>query len=188
MKLTIVPFEGVSADLPRAVVRRLRRILPWRFVVAIPISTPAPCTQAVLQDVGLYWPMLPRSIAHDEIAVGITACGLKTSNLGAVFGFAVPELRIAMVSLSPLAEGTVDRRNGRSLLLERTTKEVLHEAGHLMGLSHCSRTDCVMLYSQTLHDTDIKQVRFCSNCLREMSRLPEQAADGWGGSHGIRPR
>jgi predicted Zn-dependent protease len=46
-----------------------------------------------------------------------------------------------------------------------------------MGLPHCDRPGCVMQYSQTLHDTDIKQCRFCADCLRELSRLPEPAGE-----------
>lgn len=178
MRLTIVPFASVTGDLPREVARRLRGILPWRFVLAPSVPDPAGRGHTGGCDVALYWPLLPRSDRHDMVIVGLAACDLEVATEGSVFGYAAPERRAAVVSVSRLTEGTLARRGGRRLLVERTTKEMLHEAGHIMGLSHCDRSGCVMQYSQTLHDTDIKQARFCADCLKELSRLPEPTSDG----------
>jgi len=177
MKLTIVPFESVEANLPRAVARRLRSILPWRFTVSALLPDPIPRDGARALDVEQMWPLLPASERHDELAIGLTGLDLSSTDLEYVFGYASPERRAAAVSVFRLADGTEGRRGGRRLLVERATKEILHEAGHLMGLPHCTQSGCVMQYSQALHDTDIKQCRFCADCLRELSRLPEPAGE-----------
>ncbi|MBN1152540.1 MAG: hypothetical protein JXA58_04950 [Dehalococcoidia bacterium] len=177
MRLTIIPFESVAGDLPRAVARRLRGILPWKFVVSVTVPDPERSEPQGLIDIELFRVRIPHSERHDEMAVGLTAGDVTAAEFGSVFGYAIPESRVAIVSIFHLAEGTQGRRGGRRLLVERTTKEVLHEAGHLMGLSHCSHPGCVMQYSQTLHDTDLKQSRFCPDCLRELSRLPEPATE-----------
>jgi predicted Zn-dependent protease len=186
MKLTIVPFESLPpGPLPREVARRLRGILPWRFVVAAPQSDLSAVGGAGALDAELLLSLLPRSRRHDELMVALTGCDLTARELGPVFGYAAPHLYAACVSLHRLTDGTQGRRGGRRLLVERAAKEILHEVGHLMGLPHCERAGCVMQYSQTLHDTDIKGCRFCAECLREMSRLPEPAAEAGGGDDGL---
>ncbi|MEO0185151.1 MAG: matrixin family metalloprotease [candidate division WOR-3 bacterium] len=50
-------------------------------------------------------------------------------------------------------------------------KEVVHEVGHLMGLDHCSIPTCVMHFSNTIEDTDKKNVCFCDKCRRQLERI-----------------
>jgi len=54
--------------------------------------------------------------------------------------------------------------DGSKLLIERTLKEAVHELGHTMGLGHCRDAGCVMHFSQSLIDTDVKSSYFCSRC------------------------
>ncbi len=177
MRLTLVPFKSMPGGLARAVARQLRGILPWRFVVTPPVADPLPPVPFDPVDIGLFWPLLPHSARHDELSIGLTAMDVSTRDLGTVFGYADMSTHVAIVSAFHLATGTQGRRGGHRLLIERITREALHEAGHLMGLPHCDRPGCVMQYSQTLHDTDIKQSRFCPDCLRELSRLPESSVE-----------
>lgn len=177
MRLTIVPFKSMPGGLARAVARQLRSVLPWRFVVAPSVADPLPRISFDPVDVDLFWPLLPHSARHDELSLGLTAIDITARDLGTVFGYADNGSHAAIVSAFRLVAGTQGRRGGHRLLIERITREALHEAGHLMGLPHCPRPGCVMQYSQTLHDTDIKQSRFCPECLRELSRLPESSVE-----------
>lgn len=112
------------------------------------------------------------------LVAGVTEWDLNVPGYNFVYGYAVPDCFQAVVSLSRLHELERERAAHDTRLLERATKEVLHEAGHLLGLGHCPDPNCVMHYSQTLQDTDLKSERFCPRCARELSRLPESSHEG----------
>ena len=52
------------------------------------------------------------------------------------------------------------------LFYQRIVKEAVHELGHAFGLNHCGNTRCVMHFSNSLPDTDIKESHFCNVCKR----------------------
>lgn len=177
MKLTIVPFRSVPGNLPREIARRLRSILPWRFIVApsLPDLLPLPGASALTVEQVLA--LLPASDRHDELTIVLTALDLSAPGLDYVFGYAAPARHAGVVSLHRLVKNTDGRRHRRRLLVERSAKEILHEAGHLMGLPHCDGLLCVMRYSQALQDTDIKRCQYCARCLKELSRMPEPVGE-----------
>lgn len=51
-----------------------------------------------------------------------------------------------------------------ALLLERFTKEIIHELGHMFGLIHCHTPTCVMRSSTYVEDIDQKEARLCDKC------------------------
>jgi archaemetzincin len=169
----LVPIDPVPLDLARLVARRLRSVLPWRFAVAPPLCQAEPPCDTTSLEAGRLLSLLPAHKRFDELLVALTLSEITLPDTGGLLGYASPERRAAVVSLYRLAEGTTEVRGGRRILVERIAKEVLHESGHLLGLSHCEEPSCVMRYSQALHDTDLKQCCFCPACLKELSRLPE---------------
>ena len=94
----------------------------------------------------------------DSYVVGLTSKDLYVPPLNFVFGLAVRERRVAIVSLHRLMEG------GRETVVTRIAKETIHEVGHLEGLAHCRDERCVMWFSNTLTETDRKSAEFCSEC------------------------
>ncbi len=177
MKLTIVPSRSVAGNMPREIARRLRSILPWRFIVAPSLDDPAPPPGGTAMPVEELLSRLPTVDKHDELMIALTAVDLSAPGLDYVFGYASPLRHVGAISLHRLVTDTDARRHRHRLLVERAAKEMLHEAGHLMGLPHCDDLLCVMRYSQALQDTDIKRCHYCARCLKELSRMPEPAGE-----------
>jgi archaemetzincin len=101
---------------------------------------------------------------REERVVGIADVDLYVSRLNFVFGEADIGSRTAIVSLCRLRQEYYNLDPHEVLLLERTTKEVVHELGHTFGLEHCPNRSCVMHFSNSLADTDVKEVYFCAKC------------------------
>jgi archaemetzincin len=94
----------------------------------------------------------------------ITDADLYYGGLNFVFGLEYPAKSSAIVSITRLRPEFYDEKANINLLGERTVKEVIHEIGHYFGLRHCYNTWCVMCFSPSVNDIDIKQKDFCENC------------------------
>jgi archaemetzincin len=64
-------------------------------------------------------------------------------------------------------EGFVDPDPG-AVFADRVRKEVIHEIGHTMGLEHCSNNRCVMSFSPTVREVDVKEENLCGSCQRDV--------------------
>ena len=98
--------------------------------------------------------------------LGIADVDLYAPDLNFVFGEA-DELRgVAAFSTARLrlAAESTDR------LRRRAATEAIHELGHTFGLRHCSRPSCVMWFSNTLAETDRKDVRPCAEHSHALAR------------------
>ncbi len=100
----------------------------------------------------------------EERVVGITEVDLYIPRLNFVFGEADVLAGTAIVSLCRLRQEYYGLAPDEALFLERATKEIVHELGHTFGLGHCGNNKCVMHFSNSLADTDLKQVSFCTKC------------------------
>lgn len=96
--------------------------------------------------------------------LGIMDADIFVRKLNFVFGEAVCPGKAALISLWRLRPKFYGAASNWDLLLERAVKEAMHEVGHTLGLGHCSRTLCVMHFSNSISDTDIKQSAFCDRC------------------------
>jgi archaemetzincin len=99
-----------------------------------------------------------------ERVVGIADVDLYVPRLNFVFGEADVGSGTAVVSLYRLRQEYYGLAPDEALFLERTTKEIVHELGHTFGLGHCPNNKCVMHFSNSLPDTDLKEAHFCSKC------------------------
>jgi archaemetzincin len=90
-----------------------------------------------------------------NLRLGVVEVDIYAHGMNFIFGMAEPIKKIALVSTYRLAGDK---------LIERLSKEVVHETGHLLGLEHCSHPSCVMHFSNTMDDTDYKNVNLCRSC------------------------
>jgi archaemetzincin len=99
--------------------------------------------------------------APGEKFLGVTELDLYVPGLNFVFGEALYRGATAVISTyrlesTPAIFGVT--------IESRIAKEAVHELGHTFGLTHCPRRFCVMSFSNSVFETDIKGERFCSEC------------------------
>ena len=87
-----------------------------------------------------------------------------SGDLNFVFGEAYREGRVAAIYLPRLRQEFYGLESNKLVFHKRIVKEAIHELGHTFGLFHCNNELCVMHFSNSLYDTDIKEKSFCSNC------------------------
>jgi archaemetzincin len=101
---------------------------------------------------------------REERVVGIADVDLYVPRLNFVFGEADMVSGTAIISLCRLRQEYYGLAPDEALFLERATKEIVHEVGHTFGLGHCPNNKCVMHFSNSLADTDLKEALFCNKC------------------------
>jgi len=87
-----------------------------------------------------------------------------SDNLNFVFGEAHLDGSISAIYLPRLRQEFSGLKPDKSLFYQRLVKEAVHELGHAFGLNHCENIKCVMHFSNSLSDTDIKTSHLCNLC------------------------
>jgi archaemetzincin len=103
-------------------------------------------------------------VAKDEKVLGIVDVDLYAPGLNFVFGQADIASGVALISLCRLRQEYYELPPDEDLFLDRAAKEAVHELGHTFGLGHCKNAGCVMHFSNSLADTDLKEAHFCDKC------------------------
>lgn len=102
--------------------------------------------------------------------LSVTDVDLYVPSLNFVFGEADFYDRVAVISLVRLRQEYYALPEDDKLFQERALKEAVHELGHTYGLHHCPDTKCVMHFSNSLKDTDIKSPNFCPGCKSKLNQ------------------
>ncbi len=105
-----------------------------------------------------------------SIIVGVTDVDLYSSILNFVFGEAQFNGSAAIVSCRRLRDTFYGLPDNPVRVLDRLEKEVVHEIGHVVGLTHCPDYRCVMHASACVEEIDLKTVVFCRGCEVELRR------------------
>jgi len=84
--------------------------------------------------------------------------------LSFVYGHAQFEGKVGIVSIARLRQEYYGFPADKELLTNRTLKEVVHETGHMFGLTHCNDTSCPMALSTNIRMLDKKGVSLCESC------------------------
>lgn len=107
------------------------------------------------------------SPAGHRIVIGLTAKDISVTKDQhedwGIFGLGQLDGRVCVVSTFRLgARGAAEAK-----LVERLRKVAIHEAGHVMGLEHCSAPGCVMADAEgTIATVDAESGAFCQSCSR----------------------
>ncbi len=165
-KIEIVEIGDLPAGLLDAVCSRVARELGWAVVRAPARLDPvfaydehrAQFHAARLLD------RLRQTGHRDCLAVGAASVDLFNPILTFVFGEAELPGRAAVFSMHRLREEFYGLPPNPELLVERATKELIHEVGHTLGLAHCPDHSCVMSSSHSVEAIDLKGAGMCHKC------------------------
>ena len=96
--------------------------------------------------------------------LGVTDLDLFIPIFTFVFGEAQVGGGAALMSTHRLRQQFYGLPGDGQLLFARAEKEAIHELGHTYGLAHCRSFDCVMRFSNSVEDVDLKACNFCQLC------------------------
>lgn len=101
--------------------------------------------------------------------LGVTEVDLFIPIFTFVFGEAQVGERAALMSTHRLRQQFYGLADDRELSFLRAEKEATHELGHAFGLAHCHDFDCVMHFSNSVDEVDLKTSEFCPLCRPRLS-------------------
>jgi archaemetzincin len=96
--------------------------------------------------------------------IGLFSVDLFIPILTYIFGQAFLNGRSGIASLYRLSNERYGMKKDDKILLDRFTKEIIHELGHTFGLPHCHIPKCVMRSSTYVEDLDQKGSALCTVC------------------------
>ncbi len=162
MQVSILPVGDVDAGFLKHLAEEMRR-------GGLEVESHPPCglppgalSQARNQHRASAFLKLAKEY-EGRFVLAITDVDLYAEPLNFVFGQAEMGGGTAVISLTRLKSVDGD------LFLLRALKEALHELGHAAGLGHCASERCVMHFSNTLADTDLKGPGYCDTCHSQIS-------------------
>ncbi|MFB6170372.1 MAG: archaemetzincin family Zn-dependent metalloprotease [Haloarculaceae archaeon] len=168
MHVDIVPVGDVPGAVKREASAALRSV--YDCEVSVHDSQPIP-TGAYDSNRDQYraeeFIELATRVGGGEKNIAITPADLFYRRRNYVFGLAYLSGRGSVISthrLQTSSDGGFSQRSAEEVFADRIRKEVVHEIGHTLGLEHCDNNRCVMNFSPTVHEVDIKDEHLCGTC------------------------
>lgn len=172
-KILLIPFNGIDEEVLEKISAYLSKSFKKEVVTGVNSSlSPGAYNSSRKQfhSSKLLDNLISRQSREYERILGIADVDLYVPELNFVFGEADPSEGVAIISLIRLRQEFYRRPQDKILFIGRAVKEAVHELGHTYGLGHCRNVKCVMHFSNSLMDTDIKEKNFCSGCQGKLKR------------------
>lgn len=166
MSLLLVPVGGIDQKVTEFLKHDLNKVFNRQVTIGKGMSEPDYAfnkkrnqylSTAILNAI-----MEQKEYTAYEKMLAIVDHDLYVPELNFVFGEAGQ--KAAVISITRLRQEFYNLPQDQSLFHKRVLSEAVHELGHTYGLSHCRNPHCVMVFSNTLMDTDRKGSDFCPEC------------------------
>ncbi len=166
----LIPLTGIDINLIKDVKFYVEEVYEEKVRVESSVNFPEGCFNKLRNQYNAEC-VIEKLPYKEGVAIYITEKDLYVEGLNFVFGLAESLYgKKGIVSIARLKESFYRKKENYNLLLLRTVKEIIHEIGHLKGLSHCSDPKCVMHFSNSLYDTDYKDYKLCEKCRKKLRK------------------
>lgn len=172
VNILVAPIGAVDLETLGAISRSLRETYHCETVAGEPMTVPHEAYSARREQyhsTKILAMLEARKPDTCDLLLGVIDEDLYVPELNFVFGEADPLAGVAVIGLPRLRQGYNGLDPDRELFLLRAAKEAIHETGHTCGLGHCSDHRCIMHFSNSLRDTDVKGPRFCARCRSKLA-------------------